>query len=128
MLKNGFLIHQESSFKGLARLISLSLFVTFHIFVPEASAAAPVIATTWTLANGAESPPVYLDGTDFASDNDKFDFTVDVGTTGLKYDSAAYIDSTRMRFNFHELRKLEPLQSKQPHLLFCRWQVRQATQ
>ena len=105
MLKYAFLIPQERGFKGLARLISLSLFVTFHIFVPEASAAAPVIVTTWTIANGAESPPVYLDGTGFASDNDKFDFTVDVGTTGLKYDSAAYIDSTRMRFNFQGIAK-----------------------
>lgn len=101
MLKNAFLIPKESGFEGLARLILLSLFVIFLIPVPSASAAAPVIATTWTIANGAESPPVYLDGTGFGSDNDKFDFTVDMGTTGLTYDSVAYVNSTLMRFNFN---------------------------
>jgi len=66
-----------------------------------ASAAAPSISTTTEIENGAESPPVFLDGSGFAPDSDKFDFIVDVGTTSLEYDSVAYVNDTRMRFNFH---------------------------
>ncbi len=88
--------------KGIrAGIVALSLSLLFSLSANFAVAAAPVISTTWTISNGAESPPVFLDGTGFASDNDKFDFTVDMGTTGLEYDSVAFVDSSHMRFNFH---------------------------
>ena len=93
------------SIKRLSGASVLSLVAIFVIFPPVASAAAPVISTKWTIANGAVSPVIYLNGTDFDPTSDKFDFTVDVGSTGLEYDSVAYIDSTHMRFNFKETAK-----------------------
>lgn len=86
--------------KCLYPLIVIAL-LTATSSIPLAHAAAPVISTKWTIANGANSPPVFLDGVGFAADNDKFDFTVDIGTTGLEYDSVAFVDDTHMRFNFH---------------------------
>lgn len=74
-------------------LLSLSL--------PKGNAQAPAISTTWSIANGAESPPIYLEGSGFDPESDKFDFTVDMGTTGLEYDSVAFVDVSHVRFNFH---------------------------
>ena len=92
----------KRSRKGIrAEIVALSLCLFFSSSANFAVAAAPVISTKWTIANGADSPPVFLDGSGFAADNDKFDFTVDVGTTGLEYDSVAFVDDTHMRFNFH---------------------------
>jgi hypothetical protein len=87
----------------IGRLALLGLLATSIVVAPQASAAAPTISTTWSIANGALSPVVIVEGTNFASDNDKFDFTVDMGTTNLEYDSVAYIDDKHMRFNFHEI-------------------------
>ncbi|MTA80288.1 MAG: hypothetical protein F2954_02990, partial [Actinobacteria bacterium] len=80
---------------------SLLFMALLPLSPPIASAAAPAISTSTEIENGAESPPVILDGVGFASDNDKFDFIVDVGTTSLEYDSVAFVRDTRMRFNFH---------------------------
>lgn len=86
-------------------IIVLSLLTVFNFVSTWAVATSPVISTTWTISNGAVSPVVYLNGTDFSPASNKFDFTVNVGSTGLGYDSVAYIDSTHMRFNFHETAK-----------------------
>lgn len=75
------------------------------ILTPSAVAAEPIISTTWTIANGASSPTLLIVGVGFDSANDKFDFTVDVGTTGLAYDSVAFVDGSHMRFTFHKIAK-----------------------
>lgn len=59
----------------------------------------PLISSSSTIQNGATSPQVMLNGINFASDLDKFGFNVDVGTTGLNFDSVAFVNSTRARFN-----------------------------
>ena len=74
--------------------------LTATFIMPVARAVAPVISTTWTISNGASSPVVHIDGVNYDPSNDKFDFTVDVGSTGLEYDSVAFVDDTHMRFNF----------------------------
>ncbi len=84
-----------------AGIVALSLSLIFSLSANFAVAAAPVISTAWTISNGAVSPLIFLDGVDFALGNDKFDFTVDVGTTELEYDSVAFVDTTHMRFTFH---------------------------
>lgn len=90
------------------KVILLSKFAFFTsilsaciISLPAAIASSPVISTKWTIANGAESPPVFLDGNNFASEINKFDFNVDMGSTGLEYDSVAYVNSILVRFVFH---------------------------
>ena len=83
-------------------IVTALLFIALLPLSPSiASATAPAISTSTEIENGAESPPVILDGVGFANDNDKFDFIVDVGTTSLEYDSVAFVSDTRMRFNFH---------------------------
>lgn len=93
-----FSLYRISKLLIPAIVIALSTTVTA---IPVAFAAAPVISTKGTIANGAEPPPIYVEGAGFAADNDKFDFTVDMGTTGLEYDSVAFVNETHMRFNFH---------------------------
>lgn len=86
----------------LSKALLFILISTFYFYIPVASAAAPVISTTWAIANGAVSPVLYVDGSDFSPTSNKFDFTVDVGSTGLVYDSAAFVDSSHIRFVFHK--------------------------
>ena len=68
--------------------------------MPQASAAAPAIHTSSVISNGAFNPTPIIVGVDFAPDSSKFDFTVDMDTTNLEFDSVAFVDSTHMRFNF----------------------------
>ena len=84
---------------------SISILLMLLIPTPLAIAAEPIISTTWTVANGASTPTLVIVGFGFDPANDKFDFTVDVGTTGLAYDSVAFVDSTHMRFTFHKIAK-----------------------
>lgn len=95
--------HAKKSFgKSLSQLISLSLFTASIIVMPQAVAAVPVISTTTvTVINGFLDPTPIIIGADFAYDADKFDFAVDVGATGLEFDSVAFINDSHIRFNFH---------------------------
>ena len=86
--------------KILLGQLVITLFVTFLSSTPIAFAAAPVVSTSATIANGALDPNILVISTNFATDLNKFVFTVDVGTTGLTFDSAAFISSTRVRLNF----------------------------
>ena len=91
---------RKSIFKTAVRILTLTLITTLFVGTPDAFAAAPVISTSSTISNGALDPTLTLVGVNFATDNDKFDFTVDVGETDLKYDSVAFVSSTQMRFRF----------------------------
>lgn len=93
-------IKQIAISRGSISAFVVALFIA-NLIVPVAWAVAPVISTTWTISNGASSPVVYVEGVNFDPFNNKFDFTVDVGSTGLEYDSVAFVDETHMRFNFH---------------------------
>ena len=81
--------------------LSLALLTNSVILPSIAAASAPAITTATVVANGAISPYIYVNGLDFASGISKFDFNVDVGTTGLVYDSVGFIDSKHLRFAFH---------------------------
>jgi hypothetical protein len=59
------------------------------------------ISTETTITNGQRDPSPVIESIDFALDLDKFDFTVDMGKTNLEFDSVAFVNSTRVRFNFH---------------------------
>ena len=80
--------------------ISLFLATNFLTGIEIAHAVAPVISTSSTISNGAIDPIILVSGNNFAQDADKFAFIVDIGTTGLTYDSAAFIDSAKFRLNF----------------------------
>ena len=82
-------------------LTPLFLSATSIIVMPSASAHELLISTKSEITNGQLDPAPIIGSSDFAPDLDKFDFTVDMGLTKLKFDSVAYIDSTHMRFNFH---------------------------
>jgi hypothetical protein len=82
-------------------LTPLFLFTSTMIALPSASAHELSISTLSKIANGQLDPTPIIEGVGFASDIDKFDFTVDTGLTNLRYDSVAFIDSTHVRFNFH---------------------------
>jgi hypothetical protein len=93
---------KKSIFMGVIRtLVLLGLLTSSIVLPPRASAHELTIFTTSTISNGQIDPAPIIEGVGFASDSDKFDFTVDMGTTGVWYDSVAYIDDTHMRFNFH---------------------------
>lgn len=85
----------------ISQLVPLLLFTTSFIEMPQALATSPMITTSSTIANSAFNPAPIIVGTGFATDVDKFDFTVDMGKTNLEYDSIAFIDTTHIRFNFH---------------------------
>lgn len=48
------------------------------------------------ISYGQLDPAPIVEGVGFATDLDKFDFTVDMGTTNLEFDSAAYIDFSKI--------------------------------
>lgn len=82
-------------------LLTLGLLTNSVIMPSIAVAIAPAITTATVIANGATSPYIYVNGVNFASGISKFDFNVDVGTTGLVYDSVGFIDSKHLRFAFN---------------------------
>jgi len=82
-------------------LMPLFLFTTSMIALPAASAHEVDIFTESSIVNGQVDAFPIIEGTDFAPDLDKFDFTVDMGLTKLEFDSVAYINSTQVRFNLH---------------------------
>lgn len=69
--------------------------------VTPAQATPGVVTTQTTITNGQQDPAPIIDGSDFASDLDKFDLTVDVGDTGLEYDSVAFVSTSKIRVNLH---------------------------
>lgn len=75
------------------------LFASLISGTPMAFAAAPVISTSTTIAHGALDPGILINSSNFFTYLNKFNFTVDPGTTGLTFDSAAYINPTRVRLN-----------------------------
>lgn len=91
---------ENSNLKTIVRIVTLTLVTTFIAGTSNAVAAVPSIFTSSEILSGAISPTLSVGGVDLASDNDKFDFTVDVGKTELRYDSVAVVDSTHLRFNF----------------------------
>ncbi|CAB5112094.1 MAG: hypothetical protein F2954_03000 [Actinobacteria bacterium] len=91
--------------KALLMLTPLVIFSTSIIAVPQANAHSQTISTNSSISNGQRDPAPIIIGEDFAPFNDKFDFIVEMGTTGLEFDSVAYVDSTHMRFNFHGIAK-----------------------
>ena len=80
-------------------LTPLFLFATSMFAIPSSSAHELLISTKTNIAKGQQDPSPIIQSTDFAPDLDKFDFTVDMGVTKLKFDSVAFIDSTHVRFN-----------------------------
>ena len=101
-LKLGKQNSQRGSLQSLlSTLISMFLLLTFVGVTPKAFASTPTISTSSSILNGAFNPGPIVEGIDFASDTDKFDFTVDMGTTNLEYDSVAFVDSSHVRFNLH---------------------------
>ena len=85
--------------KNIAWSVFLILITSVISNTQSANAATPVITSSATISNGASSPQVLVNGNNFASNLDKFGFTVDVGTTGLTFDSVAFVNSSRVRVN-----------------------------
>ena len=86
--------------KSITKLLSAMLILTLFVEIPSANATVPLIDSLKSLSNGAANPTLIVTGVNFAADNDKFHFIVDLGTTGLRFDSLAYVDSSHVRFNF----------------------------
>jgi hypothetical protein len=62
--------------------------------------AAPVIATTSTIANGAAAPTVTVTGTNFKASIIAADLTVGVGTTGLTLGTVSFVSVMEIRVAF----------------------------
>lgn len=82
----------------LAQLVVV-LYTTLLSSMPTAFAVAPVISTSTTIAHGALDPAILVNSGNFFTDLNKYNFTVDAGTTGLTFDSVAFINPTRVRIN-----------------------------
>lgn len=82
-----------------AFVVTLFLVTNLLTGTYSAHALTPVLSTTSNISNGALDPTILLSSTNFATDLNKFDFTVDVGATGLTFDSASFVNSTRVRVN-----------------------------
>ena len=85
--------------KNFAFATIILLITTFMSGTEIARAVTPAFSTSSDISNGALDPNILVNSTNFASDLNKFVFTVDLGTTGLTFDSAAFINSTRVRLN-----------------------------
>lgn len=85
--------------KNIAGAITLILTISLISSTQAAHAVTPEITSSSAISNGASSPQLIVNGTNFASTLDKFGFTVDLGTTGLSFDSVAFVNSTRVRVN-----------------------------
>ena len=79
--------------------VSIVLISIFMIGTDDARALAPVISTVSKISNGAIDPAILVIGSNFATSLNKFGFTVDVGTTGLTFDSVAFVALTKIRVN-----------------------------
>ena len=90
---------QETKKAKFAFAISLFLITNFLTGIEIARAVTPTLSTTSSIANGVVDPNIVVKSTNFVTDLNKFAFTVDVGTTGLTFDSAAFINSTSVRLN-----------------------------
>ena len=79
----------------------ISLFLASNILtgIDIAHAATPVISTSSNISNGEINPIILVNGNNFAQDANKFVFTLDLGTTGLTFDSVAFINSAKVRLN-----------------------------
>lgn len=95
----------RSAYKRLAKLVCITLLVISLPTNPIAFAVVPSISTISSITYGAQSPVIFISGVDFTSANDKFDFTVNMGITGLKFDSVAFVSKVRMRIVFHGIAK-----------------------
>ena len=81
--------------------LTVTLFLITNLLTGTDSARAltPAFSTTSNISNGALDPSILVSSTNFATDVNKFGFTVDVGVTGLTFDSAAFVNSTKVRIN-----------------------------
>jgi uncharacterized repeat protein (TIGR02543 family) len=62
--------------------------------------AAPVIATTSTIANGATAPTITVTGINFKTGIAAADLTVGVGTTGLTLGTVSFVSATEITVAF----------------------------
>ena len=80
-----------------AFVISLFLITNFLTGIEIARAVTPALSSTSNISNGVVDPNIFLKSANFVTDVNKFVFTVDVGITGLTFDSVAFINSTNVR-------------------------------
>ena len=87
--------------RGARFAFAVALFLITNLLTGTGSAhaATPVFSTTSVISNRALDPNILINSSNFAADLNKFSFTVDVGATGLTFDSVAYVNSTRVRIN-----------------------------
>ncbi len=91
--------------KLLAAVFASTLAVSALVGVAPASASAPVISTSSTIAFGQVDPVLVIDGTGFTRGTSTYsvgpsgDFTIDVGSTGLTA-GVFGVSSTRVNVNF----------------------------
>jgi hypothetical protein len=81
-------------------VLALSLLATFTVGTTGAVAAVQVTSTSSTIASGSIDPSSYLISSGFDVHGDKFDFIVDPGATGLRFDSAVIANSESARLQF----------------------------
>ena len=79
--------------------VTLFLITSLLTGIEIARAVTPTLSSTSNISNGVVDPNIVVKSTNFVTDLNKFAFTVDVGTTGLTFDSAAFINSTSVRLN-----------------------------
>lgn len=91
---------KETKKAKFAFAISLFLIANLLTGIEIARAATPTLSSTSNISNGVVDPNIVVKSTNFATDANKFVFTVDVGTTGLNFDSVAFISSASVRLNF----------------------------
>ena len=90
---------EHSNLKTIVRILALSLVTTFISGNEIAHAVTPAFSTSSNISNGSIDPNILLSSTNFSSDVNKFAFIVDMGTTGLTFDSASFINPTKVRLN-----------------------------
>lgn len=94
---NVMIVHTRSA--RFAFAITLFLITKLLTGTYSAHALAPTFSSTTNITNGALDPNILINSSNFATDVNKFGFIVDMGTTGLTFDSAAFVNSTRVRIN-----------------------------
>ncbi len=71
-----------------------------QVYLVTVTVAAPVIATTSTIANGAAAPTITVTGTNFKAGIVAADLTVGVGTTGLTLGTVSFVSATEITVAF----------------------------
>ena len=95
--KNYEKLKQTKKYRACAIIFILTM--SFINNTQSANALAPTLSSTTNISNGGVDPNIVVKSNNFSTDLNKFAFSVDVGTTGLTFDSAAFITSTSVRLN-----------------------------